>query len=132
MYFHLQQLQLVEMLRADRTDDALAFATDVLAPLGEEQPLLLDALEQTMSLFLLDMQVPDVPRYAAHLYRIDRRTEVASELNAAILSSQGHPPMAQLERLLHLQELADPLLLAHTPPVLPAPFPLEARLASCL
>jgi len=42
--FHLQQQRLIELIREGRVDDALEFAQENLAPLGEEQPALLEEL----------------------------------------------------------------------------------------
>lgn len=42
--FHLQLQRLIELIRKDRTDEALEFAQDFLAPQGEEDPALLEEL----------------------------------------------------------------------------------------
>jgi glucose-induced degradation protein 8 len=42
--FHLQQQRLIELIRAGDADAALAFAQDILAPLGEEHPAFLSEL----------------------------------------------------------------------------------------
>ena len=42
--FHLQQQRLIELIREGRVDDALEFAQENLAPLGEEHPALLEEL----------------------------------------------------------------------------------------
>jgi CTLH/CRA C-terminal to LisH motif domain len=42
--FHLQQQRLIELIRGGDADAALAFAQDILAPLGEEHPAFLAEL----------------------------------------------------------------------------------------
>ena len=48
--FHLQQQRLIELIREGRVDDALEFAQENLAPLGEEQPALLEELGAPLTL----------------------------------------------------------------------------------
>ena len=48
--FHLQQQRLIELIREGRVDDALEFAQENLAPLGEEQPALLEELGEPWAL----------------------------------------------------------------------------------
>ncbi|KAJ2174895.1 hypothetical protein GGF45_004001, partial [Coemansia sp. RSA 551] len=38
LYFHLQQQQLIELIRQGKSEEALEFAQDELAPHGEEHP----------------------------------------------------------------------------------------------
>jgi len=42
--FHLQQQQLIELIRAGSVEEALDFAATYLAPIGEENPVLLHEL----------------------------------------------------------------------------------------
>jgi hypothetical protein len=42
--FHLQQQQLIELIRAGKIEEALEFAGTYLAPIGEENPILLHEL----------------------------------------------------------------------------------------
>lgn len=42
--FHLQQQRLIELIRQGKTEDALEFAQEYLAPRGEENPALLEEL----------------------------------------------------------------------------------------
>ena len=42
--FHLQQQQLIELIRANKIEEALDFAEAFLAPIGEEHPELLKEL----------------------------------------------------------------------------------------
>ena len=39
--FHLQQQQLIELIRGGSIEEALDFAATYLAPIGEENPILL-------------------------------------------------------------------------------------------
>jgi hypothetical protein len=44
LLFHLQQQQLIELVRARNTEEALAFAGEYLAPHGEENEAFLEEL----------------------------------------------------------------------------------------
>jgi CTLH/CRA C-terminal to LisH motif domain len=50
--FHLQQQRLIELIRNDEIDKALDFAQEFLAPQGEEDPMLLEELGKSESLFV--------------------------------------------------------------------------------
>lgn len=123
LFFHLQQLRTIELLRTGQLDETLAFASEHLAPLGEEHPHLLKELEQTMSLFVIDMHAPpaSIPPYAAQLYSTDYRQHVATELNAAILASHSYNSTAKLAHLMLMHTYAEQLLAAEEPGN--APFP---------
>ncbi|WFC96133.1 hypothetical protein MBRA1_002789 [Malassezia brasiliensis] len=112
LFFHLQQLRMIELLRAGDIDAALSFAAEHLAPLGEEHPHLLHELEETMSLFVYDMQTPQasVPPHTALLYSPAYRQDVADELNAAILASQSYNASAKLAQLLQILSSGERLL----------------------
>lgn len=112
LFFHMQQLRMIELLRNEELDEALLFASEHLAPLGEEHPHLLSELEQTMSLFVFDMRSSSaaMPAYATELYDTEYRKRVAEELNAAILASQSYSPTARLARLAHLFSYGQQLL----------------------
>jgi len=109
LLFHLHLLRLVELIRLDKVDEALEFATNELAPRGAQNPEFLKDLEKTMAL----LAFPDLTRFADDaptmpptpsrpppikdpvftpiiaLMRRSQRVKVAKELNAAILESQG-------------------------------------------
>ncbi|GAA5928946.1 hypothetical protein JCM1841_006425 [Sporobolomyces salmonicolor] len=55
LHFHLLQQHLIELIRANRIPDALAFAQTELAPRGEEHPQFLKELERTMALLAFEM-----------------------------------------------------------------------------
>ena len=44
LFFHLQQQRLIELVRAGKVEEALAFAQEFLAPCGEENPAFLEEL----------------------------------------------------------------------------------------
>ena len=107
--FHLYQQQLIELIRAGKTAEALDFAQEELAPKGESSPDLLPALERTMALLVLD---PAQVTEGSELFDPYHRVRVANEVNAAILQSQGCGEGAKLPALLKLlmwsqEQLAD-------------------------
>ncbi|KAF2568709.1 hypothetical protein F2Q68_00025623 [Brassica cretica] len=75
LFFHLQQQRLIELIRQGKTEEALEFAQEELAPRGEENVNLLD---------------------------ISHRLKTASEVNAAILTSQSHEKDPKLPSLLKM------------------------------
>lgn len=111
LFFQLQQLHMIELLRAGRMEEALSWAAESLAPLGEDNPDLFDDLEKGMSLFVLDMhaQTDNTPAYAKALYSVEHRQEVADALNAAILAFQRRPGEARLPRLLGFMQAGNAL-----------------------
>lgn len=46
--FHLQQQRLIELIRQGKTEDALEFAQEYLAPRGEENPAFLEELGEIL------------------------------------------------------------------------------------
>lgn len=44
LLFHLQQQRLIELIRSGRTEEALSFAAEFLAPQGEDNPAFLEEL----------------------------------------------------------------------------------------
>ncbi|KAI8855001.1 CTLH/CRA C-terminal to lish motif domain-containing protein [Chytridium lagenaria] len=78
LFFHLQQQKLIEYIRAGRITEALEFAQEELAPRGEEN--------RTMALLAFE-ELDRSP--VADLLDYSQRQKTASELNAAILSSQN-------------------------------------------
>lgn len=99
LFFHLQQQRLIELIRGGRTEEALAFAQDVLAPAGEENEAFLEELERTVA--LLAFEDPASSPLAA-LLELGQRQKTASELNAAILASQGQEREPRLLLLLKM------------------------------
>ncbi|WFC99665.1 hypothetical protein MYAM1_002410 [Malassezia yamatoensis] len=112
LFFHLQQLRMIELMHQGQFDEALLFAAEHLAPLGEEHGSLLNEIEQTMSLFVFDMSSgsPAIPAYAQRLYSKDYRQRVADELNSAILASQSYHCSAKLLELVQMLRYSEQLL----------------------
>ncbi|WVQ96934.1 hypothetical protein IAU59_004043 [Kwoniella sp. CBS 9459] len=129
LLFHLHLLRLIELIRADDVDTAIAFATAELAPRGAQNPEFLLDLERTMGL----LAFPDLARFADDgepsalsstrsvpsaktlelfqdaafqpimaLMKRSHRIKIARELNAAILQSQGHGMETKLSGLVRL------------------------------
>ncbi|KAJ3109065.1 Glucose-induced degradation complex subunit [Phlyctochytrium planicorne] len=99
LFFHLQQQKLIEYIRAGRITEALEFAQEELAPRGEENPEFLEELERTMALLAFE----DFDRSpVADLLDYNQRQKTASELNAAILTSQNQEKDPKLPTLLKM------------------------------
>ncbi|KAJ3330477.1 Glucose-induced degradation complex subunit [Blyttiomyces sp. JEL0837] len=99
LFFHLQQQRLIEYIRAGRITEALEFAQEELAPRGEENPEFLEELERTMALLAFeDYQKSPV----GDLLDYGQRHKTASELNAAILTSQCQEKDPKLHSLLKM------------------------------
>eukprot|EP00884_Botryococcus_braunii_P020902 jgi/Botrbrau1/7496/Bobra.0095s0032.1 len=97
--FHLRQQRLIELIREDKTDEALEFAQEFLAPQGEEDPMLLEELERTITLLAFNNKV-NSPLNG--LLEAAQRQKTAAELNAAILSSQSQDEEARLPGMLRM------------------------------
>ena len=54
LLFHLQQQQLIELIREQRVEDALKFAAEHLAERGEEDSAVLQELERTLALLAFE------------------------------------------------------------------------------
>lgn len=99
LFFHLQQQKLIELIRADDVEGALRFAEAELAPRGEENPAFLAELERTMALLAFE-DASKSP--VAYLLEPAQRQKTASELNAAILTSQCQDKDPKLPAMLKL------------------------------
>lgn len=99
LFFHLQQQKLIELIRAGDVAAALDFAEKELAPRGEENPQFLTELERTMALLAFDDK-SKCP--VADLLQPAQRQKTASELNAAILTSQCQEKDPKLPALLKM------------------------------
>lgn len=83
LYFHLQQLHLIELIRDGKIEEALRFAQNKIAEAGEgANPDILNELERTLA--LLAFEKPENSPFADLLEQTHRQ-KIASELNAAIL-----------------------------------------------
>jgi len=99
LYFHLQQQQLLELIRKGQTEDALVFAQNELSARGEEHPEYLEELEQVMG--LLAFEDPHQGPFSEMLQN-SQRMKVASELNDAILASQNKKSADRLSTMMKM------------------------------
>jgi len=100
LFFHLQQQQLIELIRSGDATSALSFATAQLAPTGSSHPAHLGELEATLALLAFDTPADADKCPMAALLSPSQRQKTASELNAAILASQNQETMPRLPGLL--------------------------------
>ncbi|XP_059292265.1 protein GID8 homolog isoform X2 [Lycium ferocissimum] len=99
LFFHLQQQRLIELIRNGKVKEALEFAQEELAPRGEENKTFLEDLEKTVAL-LAFKDVSNCP--VGELLDVSQRLKTASEVNAAILTSQSHEKDPKLPSLLKM------------------------------
>ncbi|XP_050108486.1 protein GID8 homolog isoform X3 [Malus sylvestris] len=99
LFFHLQQQRLIELIRNGKVEEALEFAQEELAPRGEENQSFLEELERTVALLAFE-DVNNCP--VGELLDISQRLKTASEVNAAILTSQSHEKDPKLPSLLKM------------------------------
>ncbi|KAL6538645.1 Glucose-induced degradation complex subunit [Orobanche gracilis] len=99
LYFHLQQQRLIELIRNGKVEEALEFAQEELAPRGEENQGFLEELERTVALLAFE-DVTNCP--VGELLDISQRHKTATEVNAAILTSQSHEKDPKLPSLLKM------------------------------
>ncbi|XP_031131161.1 protein GID8 homolog [Ipomoea triloba] len=99
LFFHLQQQRLIELIRNRKVEEALEFAQEELAPRGEENLGFLEELEKTVALLAFE-DVASSP--VGELLDVSQRLKTASEINAAILTSQSHEKDPKLPVLLKL------------------------------
>ncbi|TMW48984.1 hypothetical protein DOY81_005928 [Sarcophaga bullata] len=85
LFFHLQQLQLIELIRVGKIEEALSFAQNKLSEAGEDIPEVLNELERTLA--LLAFEKPQESPFS-YLLEQSHRQKIASELNAAILKCE--------------------------------------------
>lgn len=101
LYFHLQQLHLIELIRSGKIEEALTFAQTQISEAGESNPEVLNELERTLA--LLAFEKPQNSPFADLLDQTHRQ-KVASELNAAILKmehqEQSSPRMINVLKLI--------------------------------
>lgn len=97
LLFRVRQQQLIELVRAGRVDDAVAYAQAELAPQAEASPAFLAELERTM--LLLAYEDASACPEAALLGQAQRQ-RTASRLNAAILAAQSQETEAALPLIL--------------------------------
>ncbi|KAJ4901985.1 LisH and RanBPM domains containing protein [Raphanus sativus] len=88
--------RLIELIRQGKTEEALEFAQEELAPRGEENQAFLQELEKTVALLVFE-DASNCP--VKDLLDISHRLKTASEVNAAILTSQN-PKLPSLLKIL--------------------------------
>ncbi|KAJ4002403.1 lish motif-containing protein [Lentinula boryana] len=101
LFFHLQQQKLIEYIRQGQVADALQFAHDELAQLGEHSPEFLSELERTMSLLAFEHS-SSTPTAIGDLLSPAQRMKTAGEVNAAILESLSQGKEVKLVQLVKL------------------------------
>ncbi|CAO1355115.1 unnamed protein product [Diamesa hyperborea] len=116
LYFHLQQLHLIELIRDGKIEEALTFAQTKISEAGETNPEVLNELERTLA--LLAFEKPQNSPFSDLLDQTHRQ-KVASELNAAILniehkSSQSPRIMNVLKLILWAQSELDKRNISYT------------------
>lgn len=100
LYFHLQQMHLIELIRAGKVEEALSFAQTQISEAGETNPEVLNELERTLA--LLAFEKPQNSPFSDLLDQTQRQ-KVASELNAAILKQENHQsPRPRMVNILKL------------------------------
>lgn len=99
LFFRLQQQRLIELIRSGRVEEAIEFAQDELAPRGEENAGQLEELERTVALLAFE---DGASSPVGDLLLPSQRQGTASELNAAILSSQKQDKEPKLPKLLKM------------------------------
>lgn len=115
LFFHLQQQRLIELIRGGNVSQALQFASEELAPRGEEFPNLLPELEKTMALLAFDLPTNgstafEAPAHIAQLLSPAQKLRTAGELNAAILASQSQGCDPKLPQMLRIMGQGEELL----------------------
>ncbi|EFA03726.1 glucose-induced degradation protein 8 homolog [Tribolium castaneum] len=85
LYFHLQQQHLIELIRSNRVEEALAFAQSHLSEAGEDDPSVLQELERTVALLAFEDPLNSP---FGDLLAPSHRQKIASEVNAAILKME--------------------------------------------
>lgn len=99
LYFHLQQQQLLELIKAGDMSRMLEYACSELSARGEENPSFLDELEQSLS--LLAFEDPKSSPFSK-LLQNSQKLKLISEVNAALLTSQDQDPSSKLVTLMKL------------------------------
>ena len=97
LFFHLQLQQLLEFIREGNIEGALSYAQSELASRGEEDSKFLNELEEALGLFAYDD-----PKRSPFSTLLDhsQRLRVVSEVNTAILGTQGREGESRLSILM--------------------------------
>mmetsp|Transcript_2937 Transcript_2937/g.6883 ORF Transcript_2937/g.6883 Transcript_2937/m.6883 type:complete len:264 (+) Transcript_2937:123-914(+) len=125
LLFHLQQQQLIEMIRHGKVRESLEFVQEELLPLCEDNAAFLGELESTLALLAFESPPPPdafpivdadgtgPPSELLTLLEPLQRHKTASELNAAILASQAQEKESKLPMLLRMLVWAQDQLSRH-------------------
>ncbi|OJJ47971.1 hypothetical protein ASPZODRAFT_15417 [Penicilliopsis zonata CBS 506.65] len=111
LHFSLLRLQLIELIRSCTSapdgdiSPALEFATSQLAPRAPTNAQFLDDLERTLALLIFPSE--NLAPSLAPLLHPDLRKEIATNVNEAILQSQGARKEARLRNLVKLRAWAE-------------------------
>ena len=99
LFFHLQLQQLLEYIRQGDIEGALSYAQGELSARGEENASFLNELEEVLALLAYDD--PDKSPFSGLLDH-SQRLRVISEVNSAILGTQGREGESRLSMLMKL------------------------------
>ena len=77
LFFHLQQQQLIELIRESKVEEALRFASEQLSERGEESEVVLEELERTLA--LLAFEDPEKSPYGDLLSYSHRQKVIKSQ-----------------------------------------------------
>ena len=99
LFFHLQLQQLLEFIRQGDLEEALSYAQGELAARGEEESKFLGELEEALALLAYDD--PGKCPFS-NLLQHSQRLRVVSEVNSAILGTQGREGVSRLSMLMKL------------------------------
>lgn len=106
--FHLQQQQLIELIRVKKIEDALLFAQNHLSEYSDNNQKIQEELERTMA--LLAFENPNDSPFADLLNPVQRQ-KLASEVNSAVLEFENLESNAKLNTLIKMllwgQDLLD-------------------------
>lgn len=132
MHFHMLLQRMIELLRADKLEDALVFGQDYLAPVVEENPEeFAPLMEQVMTLVLFPQTTSSqvLPESLRALYSQEHRAKTAQMVNLALLESFVQAPVeSKLPNLLKLFAWSQQALGTNQPPFqLENYFNLETR-----
>ena len=97
LYFQLLCLKFVELIRVKDSSSALLFAQSALNPFGRESPKFLEVIQDVVA--LLAYEEPEKSPVASFL-QPERRDEVATTLNKAVLSYKDVSPELHIDILL--------------------------------
>lgn len=99
LFFGLRLQRLIEYIKENRISEALGYGQEILAPAARGRSEYLVDLEKVMSLLAFN-DLNNCP--VSFLVSSSHLQQLASEVNAAILTSQGQPPHSKLQIFMKL------------------------------